>query len=88
MVRITPADEFFTTQHHGHPQVDGASFRLKVTGLVDRPTELSLDDIKALGETELVAGFECSGNSAHAMQALASNARWTGVPLKSLLDDV
>ena len=84
----TPADKFFTTQHHGHPQINGASFRLKVTGLVDRPAALSLDDIKALGETELDAGFECSGNSARAMQALASNARWTGVPLKNVLDDV
>jgi len=84
----TPANEFFTTQHLGHPQLDGASFRLKVTGLVDRPATLSLDDLKALGETELDAGFECSGNSARAMQALASNARWTGVPLQNVLDDV
>lgn len=84
----TPADQFFTTQHHGHPQIDGNSFRLKVTGLVDRPKELSLSDIKALGETELVAAFECSGNSPRAMQALASNARWTGVPLKKVLDSV
>lgn len=84
----TAADEFFTTQHHGHPQVDGASFRLKVTGLVDRPKDLSLSDLEALGETELVAGFECSGNSPRAMQALASNARWTGVPLKKVLDSV
>ncbi len=84
----TAADQFFTTQHLGHPQIDGNSFRLKVTGLVDRPAEMSLGDLKALGETELVAGFECSGNSARAMQALASNARWTGVPLKKVLDSV
>lgn len=85
---FTPANEFFTTQHHGHPQIDGASFRLKVSGMVERPKDMSLSDIKALGESELVAGFECSGNSARAMQALASNARWTGVPLKKVLDNV
>jgi len=85
---MTPADEFFTTQHHGHPQIDGASFRLKVSGLVDRPKELSLDDLRGLGETELVAGFECSGNSPRGMQGSASNARWTGVPLQNILRHV
>ena len=85
---ITPTNEFYTVQHHGHPKVDVAGFRLKVTGMVDRPKELSLADLEALGETELVAGYECSGNSARAMQALASNARWTGVPLNKVLDDV
>jgi len=82
----TPADEFFTTQHHGHPQVDGASFLLEVSGLVDHPQKLSLDALRGLGETDLVAGFECSGNSPRIMQGLASNARWTGVPLRTVLE--
>ena len=34
---FTPKDQFFTTQHYGHPDVDAAAFRLKVSGLVDRP---------------------------------------------------
>ena len=84
----TPADEFFTTQHHGHPQIDASTFHLKVTGMVDHPTDLSIDELKAIGETELVAGFECSGNSARAMQALASNARWKGVRLRDVLNKV
>src|SRR4029078_3121303 len=33
---FTPKDQFFMTQHYGHPEVDPATFRLKVTGLVDR----------------------------------------------------
>lgn len=82
---FTPTGEFFTTQHHGHPQIDGASFRLKVSGLVDRTAELSLEALQALGESELVAGFECSGNSASGMQGSASTARWTGVPLRKIL---
>ncbi len=84
----TPADQFFTTQHYGHPTVDGTSFRLKVTGLVDREAELSLDDLRVLGQTDLDAGFECSGNSARAMQGLASNARWTGVRVRDVLNHV
>jgi DMSO/TMAO reductase YedYZ molybdopterin-dependent catalytic subunit len=82
---FTPKDQFFTTQHYGHPDVDLATFKLKVTGLVDRPQSLSLDDLKKLGSTELVAGFECSGNR-RPLQGLSSNGRWTGVPLKKVLD--
>ena len=83
---FTPADQFFTTQHYGHPSIDVASFRLKITGLVDRPTELSIEDLRGLGPTELNAGFECSGNSGRRLQGLASNGRWTGLSLASLLE--
>src|SRR5437868_11551110 len=37
---VTPKDQFFTTQHYGHPVVDPATFRLKVSGLVERPKAL------------------------------------------------
>ena len=82
---FTPRDQFFTTQHYGHPEVDPNAFRLKVSGLVDRPLSLSLDALKKMKSTELMAGFECSGNR-RPFQGLSSNARWTGVPLKAVLD--
>ena len=82
---LTPKDQFFTTQHYGHPVVDPATFRLKVTGLVNQPKSLSLDDLRKLGSTEVVAGFECSGNR-RPLQGLSGNGRWTGVPLKTVLD--
>jgi DMSO/TMAO reductase YedYZ molybdopterin-dependent catalytic subunit len=82
---FTPKDEFFTTQHYGHPEIDPAAFRLKVTGLVDRPQSLSLDELKKLGSVELIAGFECSGNR-RPLQGLCGNGRWTGLPLKTVLD--
>jgi DMSO/TMAO reductase YedYZ molybdopterin-dependent catalytic subunit len=82
---FTPKDQFFTTQHYGHPEVDPASFRLKISGLIDRPKALSLDDLRKLGNTELIAGFECSGNR-RPLQGLSGNGRWTGVPLKTVLD--
>lgn len=82
---FTPKDQFYTTQHYGHPQVDPAAFRLKVSGLVSTNLSLSLDDLKKLKARELVAGFECSGNR-RPLQGLASNGKWTGVPLKTVLD--
>ena len=82
---ITPKDQFFTTQHYGHPVVDPATFKLKVSGLVDRPIALSLDDLHRMGGKELVAGFECSGNRGP-LQGLSGNGRWTGLPLREVLD--
>jgi DMSO/TMAO reductase YedYZ molybdopterin-dependent catalytic subunit len=82
---LTPADRFFTTQHYGHPVVDPSTFRLEVSGLVERPLELSLDDLRRLGRVELTAGFECSGNG-KPLQGLSSNGRWTGVPLRAVLE--
>jgi DMSO/TMAO reductase YedYZ molybdopterin-dependent catalytic subunit len=81
----TPKDQFFTTQHYGHPAIDPAAFRLKITGLVDHPQTLSLEQIKAMGRDEVPAAFECSGNGRGRIQGFASNGRWTGVPLRKVL---
>jgi len=82
---FTPAAKYATTQHYGHPVVDPATFTLKVSGLVQRPLSLSLDDLKKMGGRDVVAGFECSGNRGP-LQGLCGNGRWTGVPLKKVLD--
>lgn len=82
---FTPKDQFFTTQHYGHPEIDPAAYRLKVTGLVNKPLSLSLDALRGMRRVELIAGFECSGNR-RPLQGLSSNARWTGVPLRAVLD--
>ncbi len=81
---LTPASAFFTTQHYGHPAIDPVTFRLTVTGLVPRTLSLSLDDLARMKQTEVVAGFECSGNS-KPLQGLSSNGRWAGVPLRDVL---
>lgn len=83
---LTPRDKFFTTQHYGHPEVDLSTYRLKITGLVNKPVSFSLDELKQMRSVDTTAGFECSGNSPRSFQGLASNGRWTGVPLKTLLD--
>ena len=83
---FSQADQFFTTQHYGHPTVDLAGYHLKVTGMVTSPQTLSIDELKKFGARELVVGFECSGNSPRLMQGFAGNGKWTGVPLRVVLD--
>jgi DMSO/TMAO reductase YedYZ molybdopterin-dependent catalytic subunit len=82
---LTPKDQFFTTQHYGHPEVDPVAYRLKVGGLVNSPLTFTLDEVKKLGNAKLIAGFECSGNR-RPVQGLIGNGEWTGVPLKTVLD--
>ncbi len=82
----TPRDEFYTIQHFDQPVLDSAAFRLGVTGSVERPAELTLDQLRGMGSIEVDAGYECSGNSRRLIQGLASNGRWTGVPLGAVLD--
>ncbi len=82
---FTPKDQFFTTQHYGHPEINPEMFRLKVTGLVERPKSFSLEELRKMGGAEVIAGFECSGNR-RPLQGLSGNGRWTGVPLKTVLD--
>jgi DMSO/TMAO reductase YedYZ molybdopterin-dependent catalytic subunit len=85
---ITPKEQFFAIQHMNRPKIDPAAYRLKITGLVRKPAELSLTEIRALHPIELTAGYECSGNSPRSIQGLCSNGRWTGVRLSAVLKKI
>ena len=82
---FTPSDQFFTTQHYGHPEIDTTTYRLRVSGLVDQPLALSLADLHSMPSRELVFGFECSGNRGP-VNGLSSNGLWRGVPLRAVLE--
>jgi DMSO/TMAO reductase YedYZ molybdopterin-dependent catalytic subunit len=82
---LTPADQFFFIQHYNKPEIDGTTYRLKLTGLVSKPTELSLRDLQSMRSVDVVNGYECSGNSARSVQGLSSNGRFTGVRLRDVL---
>lgn len=80
-------DDFYVVQHYGEPELNPESYRLRITGLVDRPLELSLDDLMGRGVIEQDVGFECGGNANRMFHGLVGNARWRGVRLSELLED-
>jgi DMSO/TMAO reductase YedYZ molybdopterin-dependent catalytic subunit len=84
---ITPIDDFFAVQHYGPTTVDPASYKLRLSGLVNKPLELSLEELKRRPRTELIAGFECSGNNPARLNTLVGNARWAGTSVAALLKD-
>ena len=96
---LTPNDAFFVRYHwSGLPlSVDPAAYRLRVTGRVERPLDLSLDELRRIASpVEIVAVNQCSGNSrghfaprvngGQMSNGAMGNARWTGIPLKAVLD--
>ena len=85
---FTPKDQFYAIQHFDQPLVEAAGYRLTVSGMVDRPMQLTLDELRGMDSVEVDAGYECSGNSPRIIQGLASNGRWTGVPLRAVLNRV
>ena len=65
-----------------YPLVSRESFRLEVTGLVDRPRTYTMSDLEALTSTTLVKDFQCVTGWR------VPNVHWEGVLLSTILDDV
>ena len=85
---LTPRDRFFAINHFNRPEIDAAAYRLKFSGMVNRPAQFSLAEIRAMKSTDALFGYECSGNSARGMEGLTSCGRFTGVPLSAVLNQV
>jgi DMSO/TMAO reductase YedYZ molybdopterin-dependent catalytic subunit len=83
---MTPTEKFFAVQHYNVPQVDAGAYKLKIDGLVNKPIELTLDQLKKRTRVEQTIGFECSGNNGF-QRPLIGNARWAGTSLSALLKD-
>ena len=85
---FTPKDQFYALQHMNRPEIDPNTYRLKLTGLVSKGTELSLADLQKMHSTEVAAGYECSGNSPRSVQGLSSCGLFKGVRLRDVLKQV
>jgi len=94
---ITPADLHFQRHHNGIPAIDPAKHTLTVHGLVNKPLEFSLDELKRFPSVTRTYFIECSGNGGRAwnnpkpdmspqvVDGLTSNSEWTGVAVSTLL---
>ena len=96
---ITPNGLFFVRNHGGHPDIDPADFRLMINGKVKREVVLTLEDLQRYPSETRIYFIECPANGApewrgpqfnnlQFMKGLMSSAQWTGVMLKTILDDI
>ncbi|GLU49087.1 sulfite oxidase [Nocardiopsis ansamitocini] len=96
---LTPADTFYSRNHGPVPEIDAASWRLALDGLVQRPLLLSLAELRERFQEHTVAAtLQCAGNQRSGFTEIrdipgedpwgpcaTSTARWTGVRLLDLL---
>ena len=97
---ITPSDLHYERHHAGVPSIDPESYRLLIHGLVDRPLELTLADLRRFPARSRICFLECSGNGRRGYRAmspqttpqqidgLTSTSEWTGTMLSTLLNEV
>jgi sulfite oxidase len=96
--QITPVKHFYVRNHGPIPKVDAAAHRLRIEGMVDKPQELSVAEIKGrLSQLTAQATLTCAGNRRKELSAIKEVggvqwdagaiglARWTGAPLGQLL---
>lgn len=94
---ITPAPLHFIALHYAvsPPIIDPREHSLMIHGLVDRPLEFSVAEVKRLPSVSRVHFLECAGNSAplfhsdartvQTIHGWTSCSMWTGVLLSTLL---
>ena len=81
---LTPIDDFFRIDTAVLlPRTDVASWRLRVTGAVERELELSYEELTSRPLVEVDATIACVSNEVGG--SLIGTARWVGVPLSELL---
>ncbi len=96
---VTPNGLFFTRNHGGTAHVDPHEFRLMIHGKVKKEVVLTLDDLKKYPSESRIYFIECPANGSTGwrgpqfnnlqfMKGMMSSAEWTGVMLKTVLEDI
>lgn len=81
---ITPNDRFYRIDTAVTvPQVDPETWRLRVTGMVERELELTFQDLLDAELVEALVTLTCVSNFVGGH--LAGNAVWTGLPVREVL---
>jgi DMSO/TMAO reductase YedYZ molybdopterin-dependent catalytic subunit len=81
---LTSNDKFYLTTYGGTPLIDPATWRLKISGLVENPLELSYGDIRKLPPHKQTLTLECISNAPDGTSI--GNAEWVGTRLRPILD--
>lgn len=94
---VTPTGLHYLLIHFDIPEADAATWRVRLGGLVERPIELGLDDLRARPSRTLPVTMECAGNgrarlsprplSQPWLHEAIGTAEWTGTPLGPILDE-
>ena len=85
---VIPQDRFFIRTGPPDRVPPATSWKVRVHGLVERPVEIAVEELKREAVDQGAHLLECAGNSRAAHFGLMSAARWTGMPLERVLQRV
>ncbi|MCW5875926.1 MAG: molybdopterin-dependent oxidoreductase [Anaerolineales bacterium] len=97
--QLTPTELFFSRNHGDIPEVDAASYRLEVSGLVEQPLTFSLAELTSrFPSVDAAATLQCAGNRRQELidrkpipnelpwgAEAISHAAWRGLRLSDVL---
>ena len=82
----TPAEQLYEVSHYEKP-ADVTDRGLRIGGMVDHPTSLTLEQIRGMQSETYTAVLECGGNGASArFSGAIGNMKWTGTRLLPILE--
>jgi len=93
---ITPSSLHFVGTHRGAivPDLDPKEHKFMIHGMVDRPLEFTVDELKRFPSVSRIHFIECLGNhskpeykTVQETHGLTSCSEWTGVPMSLLLKE-
>src|SRR5216684_24427 len=92
---LIPNEQFFVRSHFPVPNIELSRWNLKIEGRVERPLQLSYDQLISMPARTVTMVMECAGNSRIFLSpkvgglqwelGAVGNAEWTGVPLVDVL---
>ena len=96
---IVPNGLFFTRNHGGTAHIDPTKWRLMIHGAVKKEVVLTLEDLKKYPSETRIYFIECPANGStdwrapqfnniQFLKGMMSCAQWTGVMLKTVLQDI
>lgn len=80
-IKLTPINKQGNNAIKGTQYIDHDTYRLQIDGLVENPTELTYDQILEYPSTSKVVDMNC-------VEGWGFTAKWTGVLVETLLNDV
>jgi len=78
-IKLTPISDQGNNAIKGTQFIDKDAYRLRIDGMVERPANLTYDQVTSYAPISKVVTLNC-------VEGWSFTAKWTGVPVKTLLD--
>jgi len=85
---ITPTEKFYVRTRASQLLPADTSWVIRLSGLLEKPAQFSLDDLRAHVKSQGLHLMECAGNHRATRFGMISVADWAGVPFSDLLRGV